>query len=70
MSMSCMSLCLQDTRLALQKYLDSGSVEEGMCMPMMMGDECVNHCPVYCPMDQMMCPGGMDYNGDSLEQSI
>ena len=51
----------------IQLHCDSGSVEEGMCMPMMMGDECVNHCPVYCPMDQMMCPGGMDYNGDSLK---
>ena len=32
------------------------------CMPMKDGD-CMNSCPVYCPDDAMICPGGSDAMG-------
>merc|ERR1711899_200846 len=32
------------------------------CIPMKNGD-CMNHCPMHCGKEQMMCPGKMDPNG-------
>merc|ERR1711974_294031 len=32
------------------------------CMPMKNGD-CMNHCPMNCGKDMMLCPGKMDSNG-------
>ena len=32
------------------------------CIPMKVGD-CMNHCPMKCGNNDMMCPGKMDPNG-------
>ena len=34
-----------------------------MCMPMMDGD-CTVHCPAACMAEDMICPGGRNWEGE------
>ena len=40
-------------------------------MPIAMGDQCRDNCPVWCQANEMMCSGGMGYyNGGKQSYSF